>query len=61
MGLERKKAQEFFFPKHLSKLSLILFLRFLNCSFNSAAERITLVALQFACPMTQKSLNLIKE
>jgi len=39
MGLEPKRVQELFFSKHLSKLSFILFLHFLNYSFISVAER----------------------
>jgi hypothetical protein len=39
MGLEPERIQELFFSKHLCKLSLILFLRFLNCSFTSVAKR----------------------
>jgi hypothetical protein len=43
-----------------SKLSLFLLLHFLLCSFTCGTER-TFVALQFACPTTQKTVNLIKE
>jgi hypothetical protein len=38
----------------------LLFLCFLCCSFTCDDQR-TFVALQFAHPMTQKSLNLVKE
>ncbi len=60
-GLELKSGLNFFFfKKNWSKLSLILFLCFLSCSFTSDIER-TFVALQFAHAMTQKSPNSIKE
>jgi hypothetical protein len=39
MGLEPKRTQELFFSKHLSKLSLILFLHFFSCSFTFATTR----------------------
>jgi hypothetical protein len=60
MNLELESSLELFFQTFESKLSLILFLCFLHCSFTSDTER-TFETLQFAHPMTQKSLDLIKE
>jgi hypothetical protein len=61
IGLELERDLELFFiKKNWSKLSLILFLCFLHCSFTPKAQR-SFVALQFACPMTQNLLNLVKE
>jgi hypothetical protein len=60
MRLELKKGLELFFQFFKGKLSLILLLCFLRCSFTSDVQR-TFVTFQFAHPMTQKLLNLIKE
>ncbi len=60
MNLELEKSLELFFQTFESKLSLILFLCFLGCSFTSDAER-TFGTLQFVHPMTQKLLKLINE
>jgi len=60
MRLKLKWGIELFFQKIWSKLSLILFLCLLRCSFTSETQR-KFVTLQFAHPMTQKSLNLIKQ
>ncbi len=60
MRLEPERGLELCFQKIWKKLSLILFLCFLHCFFTSKAES-TFVTLQFAHPMTQKSLNLDKE
>jgi hypothetical protein len=51
MGLKLERGLELFFQKNWSKLLIILFMCFLGCSFPSNAQR-TIVALQFACPMT---------
>jgi hypothetical protein len=60
VGLELERDLELFFQKSRSKLSFVLPLCFLSYSFTSDSQR-TFVTLQFAHPMTQKSLNLIKE
>jgi hypothetical protein len=60
MRLKLKRDLDLFFQKIWNKLSLILFLCFLHCFFISKAES-TFVTLQFAHPITQKSLNLDKE
>jgi len=48
------------FSKKLKQTRLTLFLGFMGCSFTLYAQR-TFVALQFADPMRQKSLNSVKE
>jgi len=60
MEPELERGLELFLQNFESKLSLFLLLCFFLCSFTCGAER-TFVALQFACPTTQKSVNLIKE
>jgi hypothetical protein len=59
MRLELERGLEQFLQKIWSKLWLVLFLCFLCYSFTSDTQR-TLVSLQVAHPMTQKSLNSIK-
>ncbi len=59
-GWNYRGIQSHFFQENWSKLSLILFLLcFLHCSSTFDTQR-TFVTLQFTCPMTQKSLNLVK-
>jgi ABC-type Na+ efflux pump permease subunit len=60
MVLELEKGLKLLFQKNWSKLLFIPFLCFLRSSFAFVAPR-TFVALQFAHPMTQKSLYLAKE
>jgi len=59
MKLKLERALELFFHKHL-KQTIIHSLCFLDCSFTFDIQK-TFVVLQFASPMTQKSLNLVKE
>ncbi len=60
LGLKLERDLVLLFQKIWSKLSLILFLCFLGCSFIFEVER-TFVGLQFVCPVTPKLLNLVKE
>ncbi len=61
MRLKLEKGLQLFFQKFWSKLPLICFLYFLFCSFPSHTQIFFFVALQFAHPMIQKLLNLVKE
>jgi hypothetical protein len=71
MRLELEKGVKLFFSKkrnyHLSSSCifcnapvLLMLKEHLECSFISDTQR-TFVTLQFARPMTKKSLNLVKE
>ncbi len=51
MGLKLERSLELFFQKNWYKLLIILFMCFLGCSFIYDVQ-ITVVALQFPCPMT---------
>jgi hypothetical protein len=59
MGLKLEKGLELFFQKKWKQISSLI-LSFLGFSFTFDAQR-TFAALQFARPMTQKLLNLVKE
>jgi hypothetical protein len=59
-GLKLETGTKIFSQIFWSKLSLILFLCFLGCSFTADTQTLS-VDLQFVHPMTHKSLNLVEE
>jgi hypothetical protein len=60
MRIELKRDQELIFKKFEVNYHSINFLPFMSCSFTYKDQR-TFVTFHFACPMTQKSLNFVKE
>jgi hypothetical protein len=61
-GGPREVCLELFFQKEINELyhSSFFLVCFMCCSFTCDTER-TFVSLQFACPLTQNSFNLVKE
>jgi hypothetical protein len=61
MRLELERGFKLNFWKNWNKLSLILCLHFLCCSFTSDAQGTFVRDLQFAQPMTQRLFDLVEE